>query len=108
MSAGFYKRRRGVVEHIENGTIDLLEDGIHDYLSLSMVRALFLLGSVLQALRPCTDIVPGFQSALSRESSSTWNLSVGLKRLRYPAGVVITRRYSVGHLSMICRGMSTE
>ena len=34
MSAGFYKRRRGVVEHIENGTIDLLEDGIHDYLSL--------------------------------------------------------------------------
>jgi hypothetical protein len=34
MSAGFYKRRRGLVEHIENGTIDLLEDGIHDYLSL--------------------------------------------------------------------------
>jgi hypothetical protein len=34
MSAGFYKRRRGILEHIEAGTIDLLEDGIHDYLSL--------------------------------------------------------------------------
>lgn len=34
VSTGFYKRRRGVVEHIEAGTIDLLEDGIHDYLSL--------------------------------------------------------------------------
>lgn len=34
MSASFYKRRRGVVDHIEAGTIDLLEDGIHDYLSL--------------------------------------------------------------------------
>ena len=34
MSEGFYKRRRGVLEHIEAGTIDLLEDGIHDYLSL--------------------------------------------------------------------------
>lgn len=31
---GFYKRRRGIVEHIESGTIDLLENGIHDYLSL--------------------------------------------------------------------------
>ncbi len=42
MSAGFYKRRRGVLEHIENGHIDLLEDGIHDYLSL---KANLLIGS---------------------------------------------------------------
>jgi hypothetical protein len=34
MSAGWYKRRRGILEHIESGTIDLLESGIHDYLSL--------------------------------------------------------------------------
>lgn len=39
---GFYKRRRAVVEHIEAGTIDLLEDGIHDYLSL---KANLLIGS---------------------------------------------------------------
>lgn len=32
---GFYKRRRGVYEHIMDGTIDLLEDGIHDFLCLS-------------------------------------------------------------------------
>ena len=38
---GFYKRRRGVFEHIEAGTIDLLENGIHDYLSL---RANLVLG----------------------------------------------------------------
>lgn len=31
---GFYKRRRGVYEHIMDGTIDLLEDGIHDFLCL--------------------------------------------------------------------------
>src|SRR5690242_10860910 len=33
--AGYYKRRRGVYEHIIDGTIDLLEDGIHDFLCLS-------------------------------------------------------------------------
>lgn len=42
MSTGFYKRRRGVVEHIEAGIIDLLEDGIHDYLSL---KANLVIGS---------------------------------------------------------------
>jgi len=42
MSAGFYKRRRGILEHIEAGTIDLLESGIHDYLSL---KANLLIGS---------------------------------------------------------------
>jgi len=34
MSTGFYKRRRGVVEHVDAGTIDLLELGVHDYLNL--------------------------------------------------------------------------
>jgi hypothetical protein len=42
MSAGFYKRRRGILEHIEAGEIDLLESGIHDYLSL---KANLLVGS---------------------------------------------------------------
>ena len=42
MSEGFYKRRRGIVEHIEAGSIDLLEDGIHDYLSL---KANLVIGS---------------------------------------------------------------
>jgi hypothetical protein len=41
-SAGWYKRRRGILEHIESGTIDLLESGIHDYLSL---KANLLIGS---------------------------------------------------------------
>jgi hypothetical protein len=31
---GFYKRRRGILEHIDAGLIDLLESGIHDYLCL--------------------------------------------------------------------------
>jgi hypothetical protein len=34
VTGGFYKRRRGIVEHIEAGTVDLLESGIHDYLCL--------------------------------------------------------------------------
>lgn len=34
MSSGFYKRRRGIVEHVEAGLIDLVELGIHDYLNL--------------------------------------------------------------------------
>lgn len=41
-SGGFYKRRRGILEHIEAGAIDLLESGIHDYLSL---KANLLMGS---------------------------------------------------------------
>ena len=42
MSGGFYKRRRGILEHIEAGTIDLLESGIHDFLCLT---ANLLIGS---------------------------------------------------------------
>jgi hypothetical protein len=33
---GFYKRRRGIKEHIWVGTIDLLESGIHDFLLLQI------------------------------------------------------------------------
>jgi hypothetical protein len=42
VSAGFYKRRRGIVEHVDSGTIDLLELGIHDYLNL---KANLVIGS---------------------------------------------------------------
>lgn len=34
MSNGFYKRRRGILEHLEAGTIGLLDLAIHDYLNL--------------------------------------------------------------------------
>jgi hypothetical protein len=33
---GFYKRRRGIVEHIESGKVDLLDTAIHDYLLLKV------------------------------------------------------------------------
>lgn len=31
---GFYKRRRGILEHLEAGTISLLDLAVHDYLNL--------------------------------------------------------------------------
>jgi hypothetical protein len=34
MSTGFYKRRRGILEHLEAGTISLLDLAVHDYLNL--------------------------------------------------------------------------
>lgn len=34
MSRGYYKRRRGIVEHVDAHVIDLLELGVHDYLNL--------------------------------------------------------------------------
>lgn len=34
MSAGFYKRRRGILEHLESGRISLLDLAVHDYLNL--------------------------------------------------------------------------
>jgi hypothetical protein len=36
VSQGFYKRRRGILDHLEAGTVSLLDTGIHDYLSLKM------------------------------------------------------------------------
>jgi hypothetical protein len=42
MSEGFYKRRRGILEHLEAGTIGFLELAIHDYLNL---RANLVIGS---------------------------------------------------------------
>ena len=49
MSAGFYKRRRGVLEHLESGKISLLDLAIHDYLNL---KANLVVGG------PCT-VPPG-------------------------------------------------
>jgi len=34
MATGFYKRRRGILEHLEAGRLSLLEVGIHDFLCL--------------------------------------------------------------------------
>jgi len=34
MKSGWYPRRRGILEHLENGTISLLDAGIHDFLCL--------------------------------------------------------------------------
>jgi hypothetical protein len=34
VSAGFYKRRRGILEHLESGRISLLDLAVHDYLNL--------------------------------------------------------------------------
>lgn len=34
MSSGFYKRRRGILEHLEAGRLSLLDLGIHDFLCL--------------------------------------------------------------------------
>jgi hypothetical protein len=34
MNAGFYKRRRGILEHLEAGRISLLDLAVHDYLNL--------------------------------------------------------------------------
>jgi hypothetical protein len=34
MSTGYYKRRRGILEHLEDGTISLLDLAVHDYLNL--------------------------------------------------------------------------
>jgi len=36
VSEGFYKRRRGILEHLEAGKISLLDSGIHDFLNLKM------------------------------------------------------------------------
>ena len=35
MSRGFYKRRRGILEHLEAGAISLLDLAVHDYLNLT-------------------------------------------------------------------------
>jgi hypothetical protein len=34
MNQGFYKRRRGILEHLEGGKISLLDLAVHDYLNL--------------------------------------------------------------------------
>ena len=34
MSEGFYKRRRGILEHLESGRINLIDLAVHDYLNL--------------------------------------------------------------------------
>jgi hypothetical protein len=41
-SSGFYKRRRGILEHLEAGTISLLDLAVHDHLNL---RANLVIGS---------------------------------------------------------------
>lgn len=42
MSRGYYKRRRGLIEHLESGKISLLDLAVHDYLNL---KANLVIGS---------------------------------------------------------------
>lgn len=69
MSAGFYKRRRGIVDHIESGAIDLLESGIHDYL---LLKANLVIGSKFP-LPPgvCMTSAPAIHACCRRVSERT-------------------------------------
>jgi hypothetical protein len=69
MGQGFYKRRRGVLEHIEAGLIDLLEDGIHDYLSL---KANLVIGSPCSIpVGVCFTSAPAIHAHCKRVSERT-------------------------------------
>ena len=69
MSEGFYKRRRGIIEHIEAGSIDLLESGIHDYLSL---KANLLIGSSCSIpVGVCFTSAPAIHAHCKRVSERT-------------------------------------
>jgi hypothetical protein len=69
LSEGFYKRRRGILEHIEAGTIDLLESGIHDYLSL---KANLVIGSPCSIpVGVCFTSAPALHSYYRRVSERT-------------------------------------
>ena len=69
MSGGYYKRRRGIVEHIESGAIDLLESGIHDYL---LLKANLVIGSKFP-LPPgvCMTSAPAIHAYCRRVSERT-------------------------------------
>jgi hypothetical protein len=113
MSAGFYKRRRGILEHLEAGTISLLDLAVHDYLNL---KANLVMGGnsslpagvcktsarAIQATCPAQISEKAIQRSLAHLESIGW-----IKRWRvqgkygnYP--VLICRE-----LSMTCRGTNT-
>jgi hypothetical protein len=69
MSDGFYKRRRGILEHIEAGAIDLLESGIHDYL---LLKANLLIGSACSIpIGVCFTSAPAIHAHCRRVSERT-------------------------------------
>jgi hypothetical protein len=69
MSAAFYKRRRGILEHIESGEIDLLESGIHDYL---LLKANLLIGSRCSIpVGVCFSSAPAIRAHCRRVSERT-------------------------------------
>jgi hypothetical protein len=69
---GFYKRRRGILEHLESGKISLLDSGIHDFLSLKMNG---VMGS------GCS-IPPGIVFASSRAICSQCSLGANEREVR--------------------------
>jgi hypothetical protein len=82
MTAGWYKRRRGILEHIESGSIDLLKSGIHDYLSLKAKLVIdspcsIPIGIVYTSARPSIPITAACPNAPFNVSLITWNKSIG-------------------------------
>lgn len=68
-AAGFYKRRRGILEHIDSGAIDLLESGIHDYL---LLKANLLIGSACSIpVGVCFTSAPAIHAHCRRVSKRT-------------------------------------
>ena len=62
------KRRRGILEHIDSGAIDLLESGIQDYL---LLKANLLIGSPYDLVGVCFTSAPAIHAHCRRVSERT-------------------------------------
>jgi hypothetical protein len=95
MSGGFYKRRRGILEHLEAGRISLLDLAVHDYLNLKANLAMaFPSLRVFASLPPRQSTRPAQAKSLNEQFSGRSSISrklAGLKHGEFAENAEITR-----------------
>jgi hypothetical protein len=110
MSRGWYPRRRGILEHLNNGRISLLDAGVHDFLCLTCdYRTGVAFGSAekVRALCPRDTSLRTVQRSLDRLEKIGW-----IKRFRTPGArgnyPILVGKYFVTDASLTWFSVSLE
>jgi hypothetical protein len=108
--AGWYPRRRGILQHLDEGTISLLDAAVHDFLCLIAdyrTGVAWASAEKIKALSPADISLRAIQRSLARLEQIVWikRFRTHGKRGNYP---VVIGKYFVRSLSMKWMSVSLE
>jgi hypothetical protein len=108
--AGWYARRRGLLQHLDEGTISLLDSAVHDFLCLTCdyrTGVAWASAEKIKALSPADISLRAIQRSLARLEQIGWikRFRIHGKRGNYP---VVVGKYFVADTSLMWKSVNLE